>query len=126
MINYKSSFKNYFYNFALMYLFRLFLTVYFMVLSIMPCNDVAAKQLLNNNTNFTYLNSTQNNSHSGNDACSPLCFCNCCQIVITSFKIEPIIIFPEQVHNYFSKKIFFQKNDFAYLIYDQIWQPPKI
>lgn len=108
-----------------MYLFRLLLTFYFVALSIMPCNDVAAKQL-NNNINLTYVNNTQKDSHAGNDACSPLCFCNCCQIAVTSFKIEPIITFPEQVLNYFSKKIFFQKNDFAYLVYDQIWQPPKI
>ncbi len=96
-----------------------------MALSIMPCNDAATQQL-NNTTDFTYLNKPQEHSHSSNDACSPLCFCNCCQITVTSFKIEPVITFPVLVHSYFSKKIFFQKNDFAYLVYDKIWQPPKI
>ncbi|PJJ66640.1 DUF6660 family protein [Chryseobacterium geocarposphaerae] len=121
----KTAVKDNFYTFVVMYLFRLLLTFYFVALSIMPCNDVAAKQL-NATPNFAYVNNPQEHSHSSNDTCSPLCFCNCCQMTVTSFKIEPVIIFPEQVRSYFSKKIFFQKNDFAYLVYDQIWQPPKI
>ncbi|KQT35583.1 hypothetical protein ASG22_00700 [Chryseobacterium sp. Leaf405] len=92
----------------------------------MPCNDVAVEQL-NTNKNFSYvINNTKEDSHSANDSCSPLCFCNCCRITASEFKFVPILDFGKEVKTYFSKKIHFQKNDFAYLLYDRIWQPPKI
>lgn len=108
---------------------KLFLTIYFVVLSFVPCSDVHAQSanFTNDNKSFTIAN-TNNSNHSKDhgDICSPLCSCNCCKITVASFKIEPLIPFQKKVTEYFSKKIHFQKNDFAYLVYDQIWQPPKI
>ncbi|WP_312394097.1 DUF6660 family protein [Chryseobacterium sp.] len=108
-----------------MNILRLLLTIYFLVLSLMPCGDVHAQSpTVDEVLRVTF--QTDNHSKDKTDVCSPLCSCNCCQITVASFKVEPIISFPEQVHSYYSKKILFQKNDFAYLVYDQIWQPPKI
>lgn len=52
--------------------------------------------------------------------------CNCCHITVASLKAGPVLEDPKIDKAYLSKKIHFQKNDFAYLVYDQIWQPPKI
>jgi hypothetical protein len=109
-----------------MYVLRLLLTLYFVTLSLMPCNDVAAQQLSTSTNSSYFINNTKEDSHSENDSCSPLCFCNCCRITASEFKFIPILDFKKEIKVYFSKKIHFQKNDFAYLVYDRIWQPPKI
>ena len=105
---------------------RLLFTVYFMALSLMPCMDVAKAQSKTENRSYSFIKSEQNDAHSKTDSCSPFCYCNCCRISVTSIKIKPVIEYRKQIKEYFSKKILFKKNDFAYLVYDQIWQPPKI
>ncbi|WP_415324909.1 DUF6660 family protein [Chryseobacterium sp. MMS23-Vi53] len=108
-----------------MNILRLLLTIYFMVLSLVPCSDVHAQSpSINEVLQVTF--QTDTHSKDKSDVCSPLCSCNCCQITVTSFKSDPLIEFPEQVQAYFSKKILFRKNNFAYQVYDHIWQPPKI
>ncbi|ASW75020.1 hypothetical protein CJF12_12530 [Chryseobacterium piperi] len=103
---------------------RLILAFYFMALTMVPCED-AHKQSGSSKTSFS-LSIEKSHSKDEGDVCSPLCICNCCQIAVTAFKMEPTISIPEQVHAYFSKKILFQKHDFAYQVYNHIWQPPKI
>ncbi|KQT18171.1 hypothetical protein ASG31_05410 [Chryseobacterium sp. Leaf404] len=106
---------------------KLLLTIYFIVLSVVPCNDVHAQFPESSKETYSVLlNSEDSHSKDQGDICSPLCSCNCCQITVTSFKAEPLIPLFKNRAEYFSKKIHFQKNDFAYLVYDQIWQPPKI
>ena len=91
----------------------------------MPCSDVK-RQFVSDN--HTQISTDTENSHSdeNDDACSPFCFCSCCQVTVTTFKIEPLLKVPSQIQIYFSKKILFQKNNIAYQVYDHIWQPPKI
>ncbi|GAB0155168.1 hypothetical protein CHRYSEOSP005_04280 [Chryseobacterium sp. Alg-005] len=107
-----------------MNLLRLILAFYFMALSLMPCADVH-KQSGSSNTEIS-LRFDESHSKDKGDICSPLCICNCCQITVAAFKMEPLIDIPAKDHLYFSKKILFQKNNFAYQVYDHIWQPPKI
>ncbi|UOU99013.1 hypothetical protein MUU74_03445 [Chryseobacterium daecheongense] len=107
-----------------MKLLRLILAFYFMALSLMPCADVR-KQSGSTNTEVS-LSFDESHSKDKGDICSPLCICNCCQMTVAAFKMEPLINVPEKVQMYFSKKILFQKNNFAYQVYDHIWQPPKI
>ncbi|MDR6514270.1 DUF6660 family protein [Chryseobacterium camelliae] len=108
-----------------MNLIRLLLTIYFAVLTVLPCNDLNAQPYPG--TSATMMSYSEN-SHSKDrgDICSPLCICNCCQITADVFRQESVLHVPAQVKTYFSRKILFRKNDFAYLVYDQIWQPPKI
>ncbi|WP_276878393.1 DUF6660 family protein, partial [Chryseobacterium joostei] len=107
-------------------LVKFFLIIYFMVLAVVPCNDIHAQSPNNSKDSYsTISNSEDSHSKDKGDICSPLCTCNCCQITVASFKSEPLPL-QKKVTEYFSKKIHFQKNDFAYLVYDQIWQPPKI
>ncbi|WP_368407646.1 DUF6660 family protein [Chryseobacterium edaphi] len=98
-------------------------TFYLMAISLVPCSDVDE----NSGFSETKVERLQDNHQSGHsDVCSPFCTCNCCQMTVASFKIEPLLDFPAHIQIYFSKKILFQKNDFAYQVYDHIWQPPKI
>ncbi|MGI9581772.1 DUF6660 family protein [Chryseobacterium sp. RRHN12] len=107
-----------------MNLLRWILAVYFMALSLMPCADVSHPQNSGNKT--ASLSVQENHSKEKGDICSPLCTCSCCQMTVSAFKMDPLLEIPEQIQTYFSKKILFHKNDFAYQIYDPIWQPPKI
>jgi len=106
-----------------MNLLRLVLAIYFAALSVMPCEDVQKQS-----GSETQLLLVSNDSHpkDKSDICSPLCVCNCCQMTVTAFKMDAVANIPKQIQTYFSKKILFQKNNFAYQVYDHIWQPPKI
>ena len=104
---------------------RLILTIYFIALLIMPCSDVKAQSKEKNQTQIS-INTEDSHSDSTDDGCSPFCFCSCCQITVTAFKINPFLEIPLQVKTYFSKKILFHRNNIAYQVYDHIWQPPKI
>jgi hypothetical protein len=90
----------------------------------MPCEDVHQES----GSKKTELSFNVDESHSKDkgDICSPLCVCNCCQITVTAFKMDVSMNIPKQIQTFFSKKILFQKNNFAYQVYDYIWQPPKI
>ncbi|AZA81773.1 hypothetical protein C1637_04140 [Chryseobacterium lactis] len=107
-----------------MNLLRWILAIYFMALSLMPCEDVSRPSDSGNKK----ISLTIHGSHSTEkgDICSPLCACSCCQIAVSEFKMNPLLEIPEQIQAYFSKKILFQRNHFAYQVYDPIWQPPKI
>lgn len=110
--------------FGQMNLLRFLLAFYFMALSLMPCEDLRKQS----GSTQAPLSSVADGSHSKDkgDVCSPLCTCNCCQITVAAFKINTLLEAPAKMPSYFSKKIFFRKNDFAYQVYDHIWQPPKI
>ncbi|SIQ70066.1 DUF6660 family protein [Chryseobacterium sp. RU33C] len=107
-----------------MNLLRWILAIYFMALSLMPCEDTSHP--LNSGDNKIALSIHGVHSTERGDICSPLCACSCCQITVSAFKMDPLLEISEQIPAYFSKKILFHKNDFAYQIYDPIWQPPKI
>ena len=107
-----------------MNLLRWILAIYFMALSLMPCEDVSHP--LDSGNKKISLSIYGTHSSEKGDVCSPLCACSCCQITVSAFKMGALLEMPEQVPAYFSKKILFHKNDFAYQIYDPIWQPPKI
>lgn len=103
---------------------RLVLAFYFMVLSVMPCEDVHKQS--DSGINKISFNISENHSKDKGDICSPLCICNCCQITVTAFKINTLMNVPEKFQTFLSKKILFRKNNFAYQVYDHIWHPPKI
>ncbi|MET3034975.1 DUF6660 family protein [Chryseobacterium sp. NRRL B-14859] len=108
-----------------MNLLRWILAIYFMALSLMPCEDVSRPSDSAGNKKISLSIHGAHSTEKG-DVCSPLCACSCCQITVSAFKMDPLLEVPEQIQTYFSKKILFQKNDFAYQVYDPIWQPPKI
>lgn len=111
-------------TFVIMNLLRFLFAFYFMALSLMPCEDLQKET----GSAQTRLSFKADDSHSKDkgDVCSPLCACNCCQITVAAFRIKALLEVPVSVRAYFSKKILFRKNDFAYQVYEHIWQPPKI
>jgi len=104
---------------------RHILTVYFIALLVMPCSDVKAQYVAGDHSQIS-METKDSHSTDKDDACSPFCFCSCCQVTVTAFKIEPLLNIPSQVPFYFFQKILFHKNNIAYQVYDHIWQPPKI
>jgi len=98
---------------------------YFIALLIMPCSDVKAQPVENNYSQIS-MHTEDSHSHNIDDGCSPFCFCSCCQITVTAFKMEPFLEVPVQVKAYFSNKILFDRNNIVYQFYNHIWQPPKI
>lgn len=118
-------YANYFLYICQVKFLRLILTIYFIALLVMPCSDVNAQSVSFNHSEISP-NRERSHSTEKDDACSPFCFCSCCQITVTAFKIEPLLEIPSKIPVYFSKKILFHKNNIAYQVYDHIWQPPKI
>lgn len=100
------------------------LAFYFMALLMMPCEDLHK----DSGSGQKQLSFMADDSHSENnsDVCSPLCVCSCCQMTVAAFKMDVLIKIPEKVQICFSKKIIVRNNNFAYQVYDHIWQPPKI
>nr|WP_309840439.1 DUF6660 family protein [Chryseobacterium sp. SLBN-27] len=108
-----------------MKILRLLLTFYFIALLIIPCSDVETLRVVGHHNEISI--STENSQSSTDDGtCSPFCICNCSHVSVIAFKVEPLLEIPLQVQFYFSKKILFHKNNIAYQVYDNIWQPPKI
>ncbi|WP_111956965.1 DUF6660 family protein [Chryseobacterium lathyri] len=107
-----------------MNLLRWILAFYFMALSLMPCEDVHSPA--GPSEIKLSFNIQESHSKDKGDICSPMCTCSCCQMTVSSFKMDSLFEIPSHVQAYFSKKILFQKNNFAYQMYDHIWQPPKI
>ncbi|KUJ52817.1 hypothetical protein AR685_00035 [Chryseobacterium sp. JAH] len=91
----------------------------------MPCSDVNAQSSQSENPQV-FVSEDHPHSDKKDDACSPFCFCSCCQITVTAFKIEPLLEIASQIPFYYSNKILFHKNNIAYQVYHHIWQPPKI
>lgn len=92
-------------------------SVYVMVLTAMPCNDVHAA-----NTNSVSLELVKQNLNPANDIdlCSPFCFCNCCQTLAqpasyNNFQLTLVVFdltIPSLVQNEIESTISF-------------WRPPK-
>lgn len=93
------------------------LSVYVMVLTAIPCNDVHA------GTNSATLElSEQSQNHTSDvDLCSPFCFCHCCQTL--SFPSFFSISFINMVE--ITLDIKFKEPAFSSPV-ASIWQPPKI
>ncbi|WP_430971575.1 DUF6660 family protein [Sunxiuqinia rutila] len=94
------------------------LSVYIMVLTAMPCDDVHAA-----NTNSVSLELVKKSPNQTNDIdlCSPFCFCHCCQTLsfpsffrISNVNLVKITLDIKLKEPAFSSPI------------APIWQPPKI
>ena len=94
------------------------LSVYIMVLTAMPCNDVHAA-----NTNSVSLELVKQNPNLANDIdlCSPFCFCHCCQTLSfpSFFRISNINLVKITLDIKLKEPAFLSP-------VTSIWQPPKI
>jgi len=103
-------------------IFAFILSLFFMVLTVVPCNDVAKglgeKVCL---AEDIHLEQSQD-QHA--DLCTPFCVCNCCGISMTVLQITELL--PEKIV-VLIKDILPEKN-YNYTISEPagVWQPPKI
>ncbi|MEZ0005863.1 hypothetical protein ABH942_001220 [Flavobacterium sp. 28YEA47A] len=96
-----------------------FLSVYLLVLMILPCNDVHAQL---QTTSSTQISQFQNEQHH-EDFCSPFCICACCT---TPIVMQSAIVF-EVPHfdNSYTKTPSFYKPVIS-SFFGSIWQPPQL
>jgi len=117
-----------YYIFAVVFLIRnksglvkyaaMILSVYIVVLTAMPCNDIHA---INSNNIALELSEQNANQTNDVDLCTPFCFCHCCQTLsFPSFYNVVLTILAENPLD----------NSFIESAYSSpvasIWQPPKI
>ncbi|MFK6999275.1 DUF6660 family protein [Flavobacterium oreochromis] len=107
-----------------MRLLYIILSVYFLILSGLPCLDTIEHE------RSIAKSATSDHSHKGHthtdDLCSPFCTCNCCgtqvlvyqSIISYDFENLPTIITERKESLY--KSVFYTN------FYNNIWQPPKI
>lgn len=104
-------------NFQMKYV-TVILSMYVMVLTAIPCNDVHAS----NSNSVTLELSEQSQNHTNNvDLCSPFCFCHCCQTLF--FPSFFSISFTNLVESTLDVKL--KEYSFSSPV-ASIWQPPKI
>ena len=105
-----------------MKIFAFILSLFFMVLTVVPCNDVAKglgeKVCL---AEDIHLEQSQD-QHA--DLCTPFCVCNCCGISMTVSQIPKLL--PEKIALLIKENL--PQNSYYYTIPEPagIWQPPKI
>ncbi|MFZ6037577.1 MAG: DUF6660 family protein [Bacteroidota bacterium] len=93
------------------------LSMYVMVLTAIPCNDVHAA-----NTNSVSLELSEQSPNQTNDVdlCSPFCFCHCCQTLSFPSFFNGLLSNVEVV----ALNITFKESRFSNH-FSSIWQPPK-
>ncbi|MCH4830183.1 MULTISPECIES: DUF6660 family protein [Flavobacterium] len=109
-----------------MRLLYIILSIYFLVLSGLPCLDMIEHDI-------SMAKDLQSDQHSKNhshkeddDLCSPFCVCNCCGIQvlvyqsIISYDLETFSIIKTENKESLYKSVFYTN------FYNNIWQPPKI
>jgi len=104
------------------------LAAYFLALALLPCGDVVGSavekgsELLGMVFNNPPTHSDSDNC--GDDLCSPLCGCNCCQIMTTSVEkslLPKHFLFPAP-----QKLNPSEPSSTGFLHSSDIWQPPKL
>jgi hypothetical protein len=95
------------------------LSVYFLVLAVIPCSDAGLSSTSENQN----LVQVEHGSHQENpgDACPPFCTCQCCQSHLT------IIDFPviDSINPEFKIAPTFHKNNVGKEFFTSLFQPPR-
>jgi hypothetical protein len=95
------------------------LSVYLLVLNLVPCEDYA---VADNEVNTEISQSIDvDHQHQGTDICSPFCICQCCHISATHFKIADLKL----DITYISTQDFFYLNGLAQDFSFSVLQPPQ-
>lgn len=101
------------------------LSFYLMTLNLVSCSDYENYPVTKAVAAYTHDHSAHN-EHSKQDACSPFCYCQCCQITVAQH---------DYLFSYISEDLFnenYKKIDHLYVLnfptelFGTIFQPPKI
>ena len=97
-----------------------FLSVYLLVLMVLPCNDAHATTEIFSKTHFSQV--TQDEHHE--DFCTPFCICSCCTTPI--IVAQPAIIFEVSYFENFQTQTTSFYKSITSNFYGSIWQPPQL
>lgn len=104
--------------------FNIILSVFFLLLSCMPCADMEADSSAPAKTEFAS-NHDEHSHDKEKDMCSPFCICNCCGSQMVNYSQSVTIDFP-----ILSKSIKTQLPTYHSIstsnFYGSIWQPPQL
>lgn len=100
-----------------MRIFIYLVALFIVVLSVVPCNDYAAKAV------GTEMVSEWSADPHSEIQCSPLCACQCCQAQITKFEEVP---FSKKTKPNIGAAFFSYKSHIGQEILDNLFQPPQV
>ncbi|WP_373283142.1 DUF6660 family protein [Flavobacterium suaedae] len=101
-------------------IFIKFLSVYLLVLMILPCSDAHASL---GNTNSVQLSQQADDEHHDMEICTPFCVCSSCVVGVVLQPVTEFCIFIPEIPSALISN-FYQsvKSDF----HGSIWQPPQL
>ncbi|MCU0238760.1 MAG: hypothetical protein MUC29_04900 [Pyrinomonadaceae bacterium] len=104
--------------------FWLIFTVYLLLLSWQPCEDLVGNGFQSNQPEINLTDSHESHEQTHSDDCSPLCICSCCQITFVSadFNFDK---FQNKSIKFSTNKIINYQNPYQQNFAQTIWQPPK-
>lgn len=107
-----------------MRMLAIILSVYFLGLNFVPCDDNGVTE--NDNEVLVQLEqSTDAGEHQHNttgDSCSPFCQCHCCHVHVTQFNVANFQLLTPGI----STKEFIHFNSFGQEITNQLLHPPRV
>ena len=106
-----------------MKVFALFMAIYILVLSAVPCSDVHND--FNDKNTKTELTQTHDHQQDKDDNCTPFCTCTCCSASVIAVDFTPFQI-KKPAEFSITKKITIRNFSFISNFFGSIWQPPKI
>jgi len=102
-----------------MKIIALFFSIYMIVLTLMPCQDRQDHVVPSSDQSSIQKAHAANEN---NDACSPLCNCNCCSTTRDLQRQNAVKHIPEPVYTVYSAQI----TPAIQKISISIWQPPQL
>ncbi|ACU07583.1 hypothetical protein FIC_01133 [Flavobacteriaceae bacterium 3519-10] len=98
------------------------LSVFFMVLTVVPCSDTA--NFFGDKTGVAEEVHLQQGQAGHADQCAPFCVCNCCGMSMTVTQIKKLL--PEKNFLLVKAEITESTYNYSLLFNAGIWQPPKL
>ncbi|WP_025666230.1 DUF6660 family protein [Aquimarina megaterium] len=97
------------------------LSIYFLALDFMPCND--SIPITEDSQIEAFADSCENHDHSiENDLCSPFCQCHCCHVHVIDFSIDTYQLISPEI----STELFAHFDSVGKEISNTLFQPPQV
>lgn len=101
-------------------IFVIILSVYFLGLSFIPCEDAVIENNSLEEQLAHYQDQDTDNHHT--DLCSPFCSCQCCHVNVAEIGVYPYKIITPQISKIVNTRLVTSKQEVNY----SILQPPRV
>ncbi|WP_438710982.1 DUF6660 family protein [Aquimarina muelleri] len=100
--------------------FVVILSVYFLGLSFIPCEDAVVENTSMDQEVVEYLDKSTDNHHA--DLCSPFCSCQCCHVNVAEIGVQPYKIITPQISKIPNTRLVASEQEVNY----SILHPPRV